>query len=259
MIVYEFGKQNARTMLMFQCSAEPSSVLHPAAEAMAQDFHVFYAAAEGHNPDEDSTFISVEKYVDDAVQYLRAHNVFELDAVYGVSMGGSAVMRLLAVQAIPVRKAIIDAGITPYPYPLEIRKLIALKDLVMVSIGTKNEKLARVIMPPERWTPAGENPDAHYRKVFDFLASKRFSAKTIYNVFWSANNWSCPDPIPESDTEIEYWYGAEEKSARKDNIAWAVKHFPQTKPVELQGLAHAELVMIHPDRFRSEAMRFLAD
>lgn len=165
-----------------------------------------FAHHAGHNPDEDSTFISVEKYVDDAVQYLRAHHVYELDAAYGVSMGGSAVMRLLAVQAIPVRKAIIDAGITPYPYPLAIRKLIALKDLAMVSIGTKNEKLAMVFMPPERWTPAGENPDAYYRKVFDFLASKRFSAKTIYNVFWSANNWSCSDPIPESDT---FNYGAD--------------------------------------------------
>ena len=71
MKVYEYGTENAKTMLMFQCSAEPSWIFFPAAEEMAKDFHVFFAAADGHNPEEKSTFESVEKYVDDAVSYKK--------------------------------------------------------------------------------------------------------------------------------------------------------------------------------------------
>ena len=259
MKVYEYGIENEKTMLMFQCSAEPSWLFYPAAEAMGRKYHVFFAAADGHNPEEPGTFISVEKYVDDAVAYLKKKGLTELDAAYGVSMGGSAVMRLLATQAIPVKKAIIDAGITPYPYPLVIRKLIALKDLVTMRIGTKSESLAKKIMPPERWTPAGWDPEEYYHKLFEFLSGPGFSAKTIYNVFWSANNWSCPEPVPAVDTEIEYWYGEEEKKARKDNIAWAKKHFPQLKLVEHAGLAHAEMIEVYPERFYKEAMRFLEE
>ena len=259
MKVYEYGCENKKTLLMFQCSAEPSWMLYASAEALGRNYHVFYAAADGHNPEENGTFTSVEKYVEDAVSYLKSKGITELDAAYGVSMGGSAVMYLLATGMLPVRKAIIDAGITPYPYPLVIRRLIAVKDLVTIRIGTKYRWLAEKAMPPERWTPAGKDPEEHYRKTFEFLAGPGFTSKTIYNVFWSANNWKCPEPVPRVDTEIEYWYGEEEKKARKENLAWAVKHFPQLKPVEFKGFAHAEMVMVQPERFYTEAMRFLKD
>ena len=259
MKVYEYGTENKRTLLMFQSSAEPYWVFVAAAQAMAKDFHVFLAAAEGHNPEEDSTFISVEKYADDAAAYLKTHGVTELDALYGISMGGATAMRFLASQALPVKKAIIDAGVTPYSYPLIIRKWIALKDLVSIGIATKHVWIAKKIMPPERWTPAGYDPDDWYRRVFGFLASKKYSAKTIYNTFWSTNNWSYPDPMPALDTEIEYWYGDEETKERAAHLAWAQKHFPQLKPVKFAGLAHGELVMVYPERFHDEAMRFLKE
>lgn len=257
MIVYEYGKENKKTMLMFQCAAEPSWTMFPVAEAMGRDYHVFFAAADGNNPEEDSTFISIEKYAEDAVRYIKERGVSVLDAVYGISMGGSAVMRMLAVQAMPVKKAIVDAGITPYPYPYLIRKLILLKDFLMVRLGTKHIGLAKMVMPMKRWTPEGVDPEEHYKKIFDFLASKRFSNKTIRNIFWSANNWVCPEPVPIIETEIEYWYGEEERKARKGDIAWTLKHFPQTKLVKMNGFDHAELVLVHPKEFYEEATRFL--
>ena len=58
-------------------------------------------------------------------------------------------------------------------------------------------------------------------------------------------------------TEIEYWYGEEEKKARKNNLAYTIKAFPQTVPKEFKGLAHAELVLMFPERFREEVVQFL--
>ena len=66
-----------------------------------------------------------------------------------------------------------------------------------------------------------------------------------------------PDPIPPSDTRIEYWYGEEEKKARRDNIAYACRAYPQTVVKEFKGLAHAELVMMFPERFYEEVTRFM--
>ncbi len=254
MKVYEYGEDNKKTLLMFQCAAEPWWVFKSSAEALSKDFHVFLFISDGH--DEIGTdFLSIEKNVEQAVSYLNGEGVQHLDMVYGISMGGSSVMYMLANQAMPVKKAIVDAGITPYPYPKWLCRIIALKDYLMVKIGFKSLRLMKMVMPPERWTPKGEDPEEHYQKLFEF-GRNHYSNKTIYNVFWSANNYPMPDPIPTSKTKMEYWYGEEEKAARKNDLAYAKKAFPQIVPRELKGMQHGELVMMFPERFHQEVLRF---
>ena len=57
--------------------------------------------------------------------------------------------------------------------------------------------------------------------------------------------------------EERSWYGEEEKRARKNNLAYTIKAFPQTVSKEFKGLAHAELVLMLPVRFREEVIRFM--
>ena len=125
-----------------------------------------------------------------------------------------------------------------------------------MSLAAKNYCIMKAAMPPERWTPKGEDSEEHYRKIFEF-EKHHFSSKTIYNVFWSANNYSLPEPVLPVDTKIEYWYGEEEKKARRENIAYACRAYPQTVVKEFKGLAHAELVMMFPERFYEEVTRFM--
>ena len=257
MRVYEFGTENTKCFVMFQCAAEPWWVFKASAEAMARDYHVYLFIADGHD-EQGTEFVSVEKTVKDAAEYLRGSAISRLDAMYGVSMGGACVIRFLAAEDIPVDKAIIDAGITPYPYPRWICRLIAVKDWIIIMLGTKSMTLMKLAMPPERWTPKGEDTEEHYRKIFDF-EKNHFSPKTIYNVFWSANNYSMPDHTPSVDTKIEYWYGEEEKQARKRDLAYTRMTYPQTAAREFKGLAHAELVLMFPEQFYREATRFLAN
>ncbi len=255
MKAYEFGKGHEKTFVMFPCTAEPWWVFRDSAKAMAKDYHVFLVIADGHD-EQGTTFVSIEKNVSDAADFLRAKGIRRLDGLYGVSMGGASVIRFLATENIPVDKAIIDAGITPYPYPKCICRLIALKDWATVMLGTKFYPLMQLAIPPDRWTPKGQDPEVHYRKVFEFV-KHHFSPKTIYRVFWSANNYSMPDPMPTVDTKIEYWYGEEEKRARKNNLAYVRRAYPQTVPREFKGLAHAELVLMFPERFCREVACFL--
>ncbi len=254
MTVFEFGAENTKNMVMFQCAAEPWWAFKDSAEAMAQNYHVFLMIADGHD-ETGNDFVSLEKYASEAASYLQEKNVFSVDMMYGVSMGGGCVVRFLATEGIPVKNAIIDAGITPYPYPGWICRLIALKDFITVLIGTRSYCAMKLAYPPERWTPEGENPDEHYRKLHIFFR-QHFSSKTIYRVFWSTNNYSMPDPVPAVDAKVEYWYGEEERKARKNNLAYVRKAFPQTVSREFKGLAHAELVLMFPERFYQEVIRF---
>ena len=255
MKVYEFGEENEKTFAMFPCAAEPWWVFEASAKELAREFHVYLFIADGHD-EQGTTFISIEKNVKEAALYLREREIHHLDGAYGVSMGGASVIRFLAAEDISVDKAIIDAGITPYPYPKVICRLIALWDWVTVFFATKYYWIMKAAMPPERWTPKGEDPEEHYRRIFDF-EKNHLSAKTIYNVFWSANNYTMPDPVPPITTKIEYWYGEEEKNARKNNLAYVCRIWPQTVVKEFEGLAHAELVMMFPKRFYAEVKRFM--
>ena len=216
MKVYEFGKEHMQSFAMFQCAVEPWWVFKASAEEMAKDYHVYLFIADGH--DELGTeFVSLEKYAKDAAEYLRAQGIGRVDAMYGVSMGGAAVIRFLATEDIPVEKAIIDAGITPYPYPKLICRLISVKDWIMIMLGTRSLRMMKLACPPERWTP--------------------------------------------KDTKIEYWYGEEEKRAREKehDIEFVRRTYPQTVFREFKGLAHAELVMMFPERFAWEVKRFLGE
>jgi hypothetical protein len=65
-----------------------------------------------------------------------------------------------------------------------------------------------------------------------------------------------PNPVPTSNTKMEYWYGEEEKAARKNDLAYAKKAFPKIVPRELKGMQHGELVMMFPERFHQEVLRF---
>lgn len=66
-----------------------------------------------------------------------------------------------------------------------------------------------------------------------------------------------PDPVPTVNTNIEYWHGEEEKNARRNNLAYTINAFPQTVPKEFKGLAHAELVLMFPERLREEVLRLV--
>jgi len=259
MKVYEFGKEQIKTAVMFQCAAEPWWAFRGSAEELSKDHHVYLMIADGH--DELGTeFVSLEKYAADAAGYLRANGIKHVDIMYGISMGGAAVIRFLATENIPVERAVIDGGITPYPYPKWICRLISVKDWIMVMLGTRSLPLMKLAYPPERWTPEGEDPEAHYRALLEFF-KKHYSPRTIYRVFWSTDNYSMPDPVPKVNTRIEYWYGEEEKRAREKehDIEFVCRTYPQTVLKEFKGLAHAELVMMFPERLASEIRRFEED
>ncbi|MBP3901749.1 MAG: hypothetical protein J6D53_09925 [Blautia sp.] len=119
-------------------------------------------------------------------------------------------IRFLATEDIPVEKAIIDAGITPYPYPKWICRLISVKDWIMIMPETRSLRMMKLACPPV-------------------------------------------------NTKIEYWYGEEEKRAREKehDIEFVSRTYPQTAFREFKGLAHAELVMMFPERFAREVKRFL--
>lgn len=70
MRVYEFGTEQEKAFAMFQCAAEPWWVFEASAKELARDYHVYLFIADGHD-EQGTTFISIEKNVEDAAAYLK--------------------------------------------------------------------------------------------------------------------------------------------------------------------------------------------
>jgi len=254
MKIFEYGKENDRIALILECTAEPWWVFESSAVELGKTFHVFLSIADGHEG-EGTEFTSIERYASDTISHLKQLGIRHLDLLYGCSMGGACAVRILACENIEVDKAIIDAGITPYPYPKFICRMIAAVDFVSIWLATRSMTVMKLAAPPEKWTSEGEDPKEHYQRIIEF-ERKHYSPKTIYNVFWSANNYSMPELPIKTDTKIEYWYGENEKKARSNDLKYVKKAFPQTKEKMMEGLEHAELLLMYPKKFCEEVMRF---
>ena len=255
MIIREYGSENPRHLVFFQGSCEPWQEFRPAAEGLAGGFHVMLVTLDGHDPEEHNDFVSVEKTVDDTVQWLREQAIDHLDAIYGLSFGGGMVVRFLTTQDIPVDKAIIDAGTAPYRYPKWICKLIGVRDFLMLKLARSSVRLMEMAFPPARFARNPENAKREYEQIQRYL--KGYSNRTIWNIFWSANNYAVPKAAPKLDTQIQFWVGTDEWGSRFRDLKWIKQYLPQIEVVKIPNMMHGEFVMMHPEAFEEKALAFL--
>lgn len=246
MRVLEYGKEHKKTVLFLPCTAEPEWAFTDSVTLLAQNYHVLQIVYDGHG-ETGEDFMSIETTVDEVTDWLKCRDITNLYAAYGCSMGGACLTRLLAVGRISVEHAVIDAGITPYQFPLPIRRLIHLCDCLGFKLIAQNRKIMEAVYPPERWTLPGRDPVKEYDALTAYL--KSYSNRTVRNIFWSANNYALPPQPAETNCRIAYWYGEEEKKARSGNIRFIKKYFPQAELCEIPNMDHAELVMIYPQDF----------
>ena len=255
MRIREFGTEHDRHLVFFQGSCEPWQEFQAAAEGLAKRFHVLLVTPDGHDPEEHNDFISVEKTVDDTAEWLRARGIDHLDAMYGLSFGGGMVVRFLATQRIPVDRAIIDAGTAPYRYPKWICKMICVRDFLMIKLARSSVKLMALAFPPERYARDINNTRQEYERIRQYL--KGYSDRTIWNIFWSANNYAVPEPAPRLGTRLQFWVGTDEWGSRLRDLKWTTEYLPQIEVVKIPNMMHGEFVMMHPEAFAVRALAFL--
>lgn len=255
MQILEHGQEHERTLLFFPCTAGPVWAFADTIAQLSQRWYVFQVVYDGHQPEYPGDFTSVEQTVDEVISYLKSRSVSRLDGAYGCSMGGACLTRMLALGKIPISRAIIDGGITPYQRPFLVRKLLLARDVLSFKMAANSRKILEAAFPPERFTPAGHDPKKEYDAMEAYL--KTFSDRTIRNIFWSANNYALPKCPAKTGTKLTYWYGDDEKRDRRRDIQFIKRYFPQARIHGIPKMAHAELVMVHPEKFCWYAEKFL--
>ena len=242
MTIHEYGKENAKTIVLIHPSLVMWDYFEYVIPFLEKHYHLVIPALPGYDKEMHSDFTSIERIAGDLADWLAGHGCEKVACIYGCSMGGSIVIRFLADGRIPVDTAVIDGGITPYQLPWIITRFIALKDFLMILLG----KLGGIKILEKAFST-----DDYSEEDLQYAAGvlKMISAKTIWRTFDSCNNYAMPKPVRIECGTVEYWVTEKEQKARKQDIAYVKKHIPQTVFRRFRDVGHAGLPVLHPEAF----------
>ena len=253
MTIHEFGKENEDILVMIHPLGVWWTTFEFVRTTLEKHYHLIIPALPGHDPEKPHTdFTSVEDIDEFLTEWLLKNGYSHVKCLYGCSMGGGLVIRMLADNRIKCDFAVIDAGMTPYQLPKPVTYMIGVRDFLMTLMGKYGSiKMLSSVFDPSKYS----KEDLLYIKTC--LSS--LSAKTIWRGFYSANNYSMPDNIREPDCKIQYWYGDEEAKERGWDIEYVKKIYPKTVFVENKGQDHAEFFSLHPEEFCIKLLEFIGN
>ncbi len=241
MLLHEFGNTDGKRIVLIHGTCMSWNMFENIIAILSRDHHVIAVSVPGHDPETKENFTSVEDISLLIENELMEKGYRDIDLLYGLSMGGAFVLRMLADNRLRVKHAVMDGGITPYEYSYPVTRMILLKDYLLTKAAQYDQRLLKTAFPDKDYTKAGT--DAMYRVL------KHMSNRTLWNVYRSTDNYKMPETFPEIPTVIEYWYGEKEKEERKTDIAYMKKHIPHVIFREIPEMKHGQYVMTMPKRF----------
>jgi len=246
MTIHEFGTEHQQIIVLVHPSVVMWDYFENVIPILEKKYHLIIPALPGYDPDQTDDFTSVEEIAAELEAWHIVHGYCDISCLYGCSMGGSIVIRMLADHKLKIKNAVIDGGITPYQLPFPITRCIAVRDFLMIYMG----KLGGIGLLTKAFAADDYSEDVlrYIAKVLRFM-----SAKTVWRTFESCNNYSMPSTVDASDTNMEYWFAEREIKERKWDIAYIGKQFPHCRFRKFRDLGHGGLAVVKPELF-SKAM-----
>ncbi len=242
MTIHEFGKENKQVVVLVHPSLVMWDYFEYVIPLLEKKYHLIIPAIPGYDENEKSDFTSVEEISTELEDWLIANDYSDVMCVYGCSMGGSIVIRMLADNRVKIQNAVIDGGITPYQLPWIITRFIAIKDFIMIYMG----KIGGANLLEKAFsTDELSKEDIEYEaEVLHMI-----SAKTIWRTFESCNNYSMPEDIHTDCKHIEYWIAEKEVKDRRADVKYIKQIFPKTIFRKISNVGHGGLAPFNPERF----------
>lgn len=244
----EFGQQNKPVILLIHGFCMPLSMWDAQIDALRKDYHVIAVVLDGHEGKKSSNFQSVEYSAKQIIEYLENRNYKEIFAICGFSLGGAIAISIIASDKLFIKKAIIDAGITPSHISNARESFIVHRDLFATMLARKNQKLLEIKFSQK-----------YYSKTFInqfYCLLQSVSNVTVKNVYYSVDTYSLPEDLSHVNTEIQYWYGTKEKKEREKDANFVKSMFRNIRICTFKGYRHGQLCIGNPQLYLKSAFDF---
>jgi pimeloyl-ACP methyl ester carboxylesterase len=237
---YEFGKEDKPAIMLIPgtgCSwqGEFSQVI----DGLAKDYRIICVSFDGHDEHDHNTFRHINDQILGTEKYIKEHYNGHLYGVYGSSLGGSVLGKLLQRNNVKIDIAI--TGSTDFEQMANPWATIS----------------AALIIPLCYYLVKAKHPVKILRKPLDNVYGdsakalgimyKGISYKSLYNVYYTDLVTPVADNIVPESTKIYCTYGTEEDT--KTLTSRYIQHFPKAELVALEGMHHEELLVFYPEEW----------
>lgn len=251
MTIHEYGAGREKVIVLIHPSVVMWDYFSYIIPLLQKNYHLIIPALPGYDKEcPEDNFTSVEEIAGDLAEWLAIHSIKAVDILYGCSMGGAVVLKMLADRKVVVKNAVCDGGITPYQLPWLITRVIAIKDFLLVSMG----KIGGLGLLEKAFST-----DEYSKEDLKYIAKvfRMISYKTIWNTFESCNNYDMPKDMPAYTGRLQYWYGDKEAKDRARDIKYVKSHFPDTELIECKNMGHASMASLYPQEMVKRLERIL--
>lgn len=229
-----FGKAGAPTIMLIPGLGVSYEIFMPLIEMLEERFHIIAVQIDGFTLGSNTEFTSIDDQAIQVINYIQEIHSSKLDIVYGLSLGGKIVSRVLERNSITIHHAIMDAApLLPLP-----RWLVwPLKHLQCANVWSCYHWTGLW-----RWIF-----HSHYfnvlldecKKVYPFGGSK-----AVLDGYTSVYT-SKLEKIYGND--IHYWHGTKEAFVAKPQVKHLTRLFQNTHLEIFKGLNHGQLLIDYPE------------
>ena len=243
----EFGDKKNPTIVLIHGYSVSWKMWKPHIDLLQKYYLLIVPILDGHDEENDSIFISVEKSAKDISDYIQTYYDGSIFALCGASLGGTIGLEVLAQNSIKIQKAIIDAG--PAAPFSKLFTILAIKGRILQNrLIRKDIKLIKKAMYKSPY-PKEVIEDS-------IKMCLRMSDETCKNVQISCFTYNLPLSIKDNKADIAYWYGSKEGRIYKKSLKRISQVLPDAEIEMFKGYNHGELCIADSQHFIEKALKF---
>ena len=239
-----FGNKNAPTLMLIPGLGVSYEIFIPLINILENDFHIIAVEVDGFVLGKQTQFTSVDDQAVQIINYVKKNYDGYLDCVYGLSLGGKILSRILERDEIVVNHAILDAApLLPLPKWL----VGPLRYLQCFNVWTCYHWTGFW-----RWVFHSHYFDVlldECKKVYPYGGGRAVldGYKSVYtNKLQSING-----------NDINYWYGTKEAFVAKPQLRHLQRLCPEVKVEIFKKMNHGQLLVDCPEEIAKRILLML--
>lgn len=236
---YEFGNKDNPTVFLIHGTASHWKLsFDEVIDGLTDEYYVVCVAMDGHDENDNEEMVSISDEVDKLEDYIQRKYNGKIYGIYGSSLGGSIVGKLLERSNIYTKHAI--TGSTDFDYMSGFLAVICSK--IVTHIFYKYIKTGE-IKGILNLLNKSEKSKKYLKDLYSGIY-KNITYKTVYREYYTDLTMSIADNIIPEGTNIHCIFGMNENGDKLINRY--KKHFPTAEIIGLVGLNHEELLLREP-------------
>ena len=228
-----FGKKDATTLMLIPGLGVSYEIFIPLIDILENDFHIIAVEVDGFVLGKHTHFTSVDDQAIQAIDYIKKNLGGHIDCVYGLSLGGKILSRMMERNEIIIDHAVMDAApLLPLPKWL---------------VGPLRYYQCFNVWTCYHWTKFWRFVfNSHYfdvlldecRKVYPFGGGRAVldGYKSVYT-----------NKLQEiHGRDIHYWHGTKEAFVALPQVKYLKGLYPEVRVEVFQDMNHGQLLVDFP-------------